>query len=141
MFNLLQRAIYRSIEKGWDKVYVAIDLHETIVKPSYIKQDGGFEFYNYSKEVLQYLSNLDYIVLILYSSILEEQKEEILNFFKVNNIHFKYINENPEVEDTEYASFKDKFYFNLLWDDKCGFDSEFHWYQILRKLNNLPNKI
>lgn len=141
MYNLLQKSIQRSITKGWNKVYIAIDLHETIVKPSYVKQNGNFKFYNYSKEVLQYLSKLDYIVLILYSSILQEQKQDILKFFKDNDIIFKYINENPEVEDTDYASFKDKFYFNILWDDKAGFEPYNDWVIIYNNLKNLPNKI
>lgn len=52
------------------------------------------------------------------------------NFFQENGINFDYINENPEVNSTEYADFDTKLYFNVGLDDKFGFDVEEDWKEI-----------
>ena len=49
--------------------------------------------------------------------------QEYLEFFEKNNIRFKYVNENPEVPDAAYGYYQDKFYFNVLFEDKAGFET------------------
>ena len=48
-----------------------------------------------------------------------------------NDIHFDYVNENPEIHalssDPKSSDFSDKFYFNVGIDDKFGFDPENDW--------------
>jgi len=39
-----------------------------------------------------------------------------------HNINFDYVNVNPECLDSNLCSFKGKFYFDLLFEDKAGFE-------------------
>jgi len=50
--------------------------------------------------------------------------QQYLDFFEKNNISFKYVNENPEVVDGAYGYYQDKFYFNVLFEDKAGFETK-----------------
>ena len=54
-----------------------------------------------------------------------------MNVFKNNKIHFDYVNENPEVirQETDPVSLdlSEKFYFNVGFDDKFGFDPDTDW--------------
>jgi hypothetical protein len=37
------------------------------------------------------------------------------------------INKNPNVENNAYGYYRDKPYFNVLFEDKAGFDAEEDW--------------
>ena len=50
-------------------------------------------------------------------------------------VSFDFFNENPLCESTELCNFKDKFYFNVLIDDKAGFDGESGWIDVLHALS------
>lgn len=117
--------------KGWDRLYVAVDLHETCLKPTWQK-DLSKDFYPYAKEVLQILSERKDICLILWSCSLPEVNKQYSDFFKENGIIFDYINENLECKSTEYADFETKLYFSVGLDDKFGFDPDEDW-EILQK--------
>ena len=45
-------------------------------------------------------------------------------------IEFDYINENPECKDTALCSFAQKFFFDILLEDKAGFVGETDWIEI-----------
>ena len=62
--------------------------------------------------------------------------EHYMKVFKENDIHFKYINENPEIDSTQgnFGYYVDKYYFNVMLDDKAGFEPETEWYQIYSKM-------
>lgn len=38
------------------------------------------------------------------------------------------VNENLEVKNTTYGFYEHKPYFNLLFEDKAGFDAEIDWF-------------
>jgi len=128
--NRIVKAFIKAFEtaerKKWDKIYVAVDLHETCLKPTWQK-DLSKEYYPHAKEVLQHLSKMDNICLILWSCSLPEVNMEYSDFFKEDGINFDYINENPECPSTDYANFDLKLYFSLGLDDKFGFDPEEDW--------------
>ena len=56
--------------------------------------------------------------------------EGYLELFESNDIHFKFVNENPEVVDFKYGYYEKKPYFNLLFEDKAGFDPTIHWKEL-----------
>lgn len=113
--------------KGWAKTYWAFDIHGTILKPNYKINEISKEFYPYAKEVLQKLNERKDIVKILYTCSYPHEIEQYLEYFAKYDIHFDYINQNPEIADGGYGYYKDKFYFNVLMDDKAGFDGEVDW--------------
>lgn len=121
-----EKAFKVAERKGWSKVYIAVDLHETCLKPTWQKEISK-EYYPFAKEVLQKLSDRKDVCLILWSCSLPELNKEYFEFFKQDGINFDYINENQEVKSTEYADFDTKLYFSVGLDDKFGFDPEEDW--------------
>lgn len=136
IIKAFEHAYRQKAAKKWDYIYVAVDIHGTIFKPTYSSfYSHNDEYYPYAKEVLQMMSRRKDIKLILWSST----PSDILvkywkNFYNNDNIIFNYINENPEVKDTNIASFKNKFYFNVGLDDKFGFEPETDWLDIKQML-------
>lgn len=126
-------AFARSEAKGWDRIYVLVDVHGTVFKPSYHNEEK-YEFYAYAKEMLQLLTNWKSIKLIMWTSSTQETIDQFLDVFEKNEIHFDYVNENPEIHalptDPKSSDFSNKFYFNVGLDDKFGFDPNTDWKDI-----------
>ncbi|MCC6643353.1 hypothetical protein IT411_01265, partial [Candidatus Peregrinibacteria bacterium] len=83
------------------------------------------------------LSDREDICLILYTSSHMDKAILYREKFAQLGINFVYINENPEAENSAYANFDQKFYFNVLFDDKAGFHPLKDWevvYEYLKKL-------
>lgn len=120
ILTAFERALNRMREKNWDCIYVAVDIHDTIFRGCYHDTET-YEWLGRSKECLQMMTKLKYIKLILWSSCHQEELDQYIKVFEENDIHFDYINSNPEVQDDDLASYKEKFYFNVGLDDKFGF--------------------
>lgn len=116
-------------EKGWDKTYWAIDIHGTILKPTYNRQVST-EFYPYAKETLQLLTLRPDIYMILFTCSYPHEIERYLVYFKQHSIHFDNVNQNAEIADGAYGYYRQKIYFNVLMDDKAGFDGEKDWKEV-----------
>lgn len=106
--------------KDWPKIYVAVDIHETCVVPTWSTKIDD-EFYEDCKETLQMMSEDKEVCLILWSCSREELNVKYREFFATHDINFDYINENPECPSTTYANFERKLYFNVGLDDKFAF--------------------
>jgi hypothetical protein len=122
--------------ESWGFTYWAFDLHSTIIKPNYESGNIPSEFYPFAKQVLQEISKRDDIVMIIYTCSHPHEIEQYKELFEANGIHFKYVNENPEVltDRDGYGYYEKKFYFNVLFEDKAGFDAENDWYEVARTL-------
>lgn len=131
----LSRAANKIKERNWDTLYIAVDIHETILKPTYSNQNiEESEFYDNSKLCLSYMSARDDIKLILYTCCSKSKVQEYLRFFESKGIYFDYVNENPEVQNTHYADFSKKFYRNLTLDDTAGFNPEVDFMKLYSNL-------
>jgi len=133
-------AYERAATKNWDYIYILVDVHGTVFKPSYLNEEK-YEFYPYAKEVLQLLTLYTDTKLILWTS---STNEAALNYgveFAKNDIHFDYLNCNPEVErqstDPITLDLSSKYYFNIGIDDKFGFEPETDWKLIYNYLNKI----
>lgn len=129
----IKRMFKHSSEKKWYETYHAFDIHGVISKPDYRKTGGEFyiNYYPWAKETLQWLTENrpDMILFIMTSSYPEEIKMYMEQFEK-DGIHFKYVNENPEISSANgcYGYYDKKPYFNSYWEDKSGFRPEKDWY-------------
>lgn len=124
--------------RGWDKTYWFFDIHGTILKPNYQYGNIPKEFYPHAKEAMQLISKLDDVCMVLYTCSHPHEIEQYLEFFKENNIHFQYVNENPEVPTdlNGYGCYDKKPYINVLFEDKAGFNPETEWLEVLELLTN-----
>lgn len=136
IIHAIQNAYNIAEKRKWDKIYWAIDLHGTILPPTWSIKNNLI-FYPYAKETLQLLSSKTGCILILFTCSHAYKIYEYCKFFYNNNIIFKYINNNPEVISNEYGNYTNKFYFNILLDDKAGFDPNKDWIKIFKLLNKV----
>lgn len=145
--KLVTNMFKNSFSKEWYETYWAIDLHGTIVKPSYVKGCETEDYYPYAKLTLQLLSERKDIKLILWTCSDEDEIIKYLSKFKDDNIIFDSINENPNISSRNgnFGSYDKKFYFNILIDDKAGFNPNKDWQRLYFYLldckvgNYLPN--
>jgi hypothetical protein len=119
-------AFIRMREKNWEKIYVVVDIHDTILRACYDDEET-YDYLPSAKEALQMMSLRKDICLILWSSSHRDKLMEYTRHFLDDGIRFDYINENPEVDNTRLQSFEEKLYMNVGLDDKFGFDGETDW--------------
>lgn len=146
MVDTIRKMFAYSFKKEWYKTYWAFDIHGVIFKPNYNKDLLEADFYPWAKETLQILSDREDIVLIMFTASYPNEIEYYTQVFKTKNIHFQYINENPEIKTSEsFGYYEKKWYFNLLFEDKAGFNAEKDWLHIYNYLtwcedrNYFPN--
>lgn len=126
------RAFDTMKKRNWEKIFVLVDIHDTIIKSDYCIDIQNPQFYPNALEVLEMLTFRKDVSLILWSSCTTEKlKEYQIEFIKHGHVIFDHFNYNPEVQSTEYACFADKPYFNVIIDDKAGFDAENDWTELL----------
>lgn len=123
----IRTAARKAYERKWDKIYVAVDWHDVICKSNY-SEDGAYEFFDEAIPALQDASKNKQICLILYTSSYITVVEDFMRFCRSEHgINFDYFNCNPEVKNTNYGEFGKKFYYDLILDDKAGFEPEEDW--------------
>lgn len=112
-----------AIRKEWYHTYWAIDMHQTFLIPDYKREGLTCDFYPYALETLQLLSERNDIVLILYTATDPDKLDYYLKEFKTKGINFRFVNSNPEIDDKRsFGFYKNKPYFNVLLEDKAGFN-------------------
>jgi len=131
----IKRAFKEMDEKKWAYVYFYFDLHHTVLLPDY--NNTTTEFYPHAKEVLQYYSSREDIVMCLYTCSYPKEIERYKKFFEENGINFRFSNDNPEVINTKYGCYEHKPYFNVLFEDKAGFDALNDWVA-LKQYHKIP---
>jgi len=125
-----------SFSKEWYETYWAFDLHGTVIKPNYKQGILALELYDYAKESLQILTKRHDIILFTYTSSYPEELKFYLDELKKVDIHFNYVNENPEISDSTgaFGYYKFKPYFNVMFEDKAGFFPETDWEPVYKCL-------
>lgn len=145
--DLFRDAISRLKERGHTTLYVAVDAHGTIIKPSkktvMMVTDGAdepsevvcscgctpdFEFYPYARQALEKMAAAG-VRLILWTSTLDAYR--LLAELACAGVVITDFNGNPDFKLTPYADFSKKFYFDVLLDDKAGFEPENDWWKVL----------
>jgi hypothetical protein len=124
--------------RGWDRMYWAVDLHGTLIRPNYRDDELPTTYYAHGQETMKLLSARSDVVLIMYTCSWPKEIEQYLRVFGGDGIEFDHVNTNPEVTSESYGYYDDKPYFNVLLDDKAGFDPDLHWAEILDLLADLP---
>lgn len=126
IIRAVHRAYSTAVDRNWDTIYWAIDLHGVCFGSTY--ERGAYKFIN--DQVLKGLLAIKAQPenkIILWSSCYQEEQGDIVEFFKDNGVVVDYFNQNPESPNTTTGCFDQKFYFSVLLDDKAGFDPECGW--------------
>ena len=136
ILEAIDKAFRRTKSKGWEYSYWAFDIHETILKPNWKVEVLPTEFYSYAKETLKLVSDRKDIKMILYTCSRPEEIEKYLTLFEANGIHFDFVNKNPDVVNEGFGFYDDKPYFNVLFEDKAGFNAKQDWKPVYDLLTN-----
>lgn len=135
IIRAFEAAFYRAKENNWDYIVVLVDIHDTIFKATYSKEDN-YEYIGKAKDALQVMSARKDIKIILWSSTFSKI-QYILRLDK-DNIIVDTFNRNIDgIENTEIACFDEKPYFNVGIDNAFGFDPERDWDDIYHYLSQL----
>ena len=127
-------------EREWDRIFLFFDLHGTVIKPNYQEGNVELDYYPYAKETLQLLTKQKDVDLNIYTCSHEHEIVEYQRLFKEDKIHFKYVNENPDVETNGYGNYDIKPYMNILFEDKSGFFGETDWKPIYEHFKKIYKK-
>jgi hypothetical protein len=124
-------------KKGWDTIYLLLDVHGTVLVPNW---DGlSTEFYPHSKDVLQHLSKDSRYRIIMWTCSKKEDRLAYKKYFEDHGIRIDYINENPEMEARlDWGDYSDKLYCSILLDDKAGFCANTEWLELKEYLGLGP---
>lgn len=141
----IQQMFVHTEQRQWYETYWAIDVHGTITIPDYRKVIKSVEYYPYAKETLQLMSSREDMILIMTTSSYPDEIEVYNEQFKKDGILFKYINENPDIssDSGSFGYYINKYYFNVLIDDKAGFNPSRDWqflYNYFSTTKFRPNK-
>ena len=123
-------AFERKILKNWEKIYVAVDIHDTILKACYEEKEE-YDFFPHALQALRMLSGRNDICMILWTACHPGPLADYIARFEEEGIHFDYVNCNPEVSNTELNNFDNKLYMNVGLDDKFGFEGEKDWQAVI----------
>jgi hypothetical protein len=145
--DYIHRMFLHSFSKEWYETYWLIDMHRTIIKPTYDLNDKSIHYYPFALETMQILSKRDDIITIMWTSSYPQEIEEYVKQLAKDEIVFDKINENPDISSNNgnFGFYEKKFYFNVLIDDKAAFNPDKDWepiYNLFKeyeKNNFLPN--
>ena len=126
IIKAIERAYRTMEERGWDTIYWAVDLHGVCLKSNY--EQGGYTWHNFwAKKVMKLISDKPENHIILWSSVHDDEKRAIVDFFWREGIVVQGFNSNIYEKNTKVSCFDEKFYFSVLLDDKAGFDPDVDW--------------
>jgi hypothetical protein len=137
IFKAVKNAYERAAREGWGTIYWAVDLHDTVIMPSYQPGIIG-QSYPFALDTLYWLLSFPETGIILWSSMSKEElaRHRSVLFEGVADHEVRvFLNENPDIGATRYANFDQKMYFNMLLDDKAGFDHTTDWQLIQEAVN------
>lgn len=128
------RAFEAMERKGWDNITVAVDLHDTVFKSTY-SEEVSEEFYPYAKETLQLMSEHPQIKMYMFTCTPSKIRRKYRKFLLENNIvmstHPKDVMNSMRIKENAFQAYDTKPYYNVLLDDKAGFDPDQDWIFLL----------
>ena len=124
--NQIKITFAQGKNKKWYETYWVFDIHDTILRSNHDlnKKLKDEDFYPYAKETLQLLTSMPHVRLIMWTSSYPHEIADIIRLFKENSISFNFFSENPDISSNKgnFGYYEDKFYFNVMFENKAGFD-------------------
>ena len=120
----------RADQKGWDTLYLLLDIHSTVMVPNW--EGKSKDFYPLCIEALQLISKDPVYKIIMWTCSKEEDRLHYKKLLEDRGIEIYSINSNPDTEGVlNWGDYSQKLYCNVLLDDKAGFDASTEWKEIL----------
>lgn len=140
IFQIFKEQFDLKKAKNWEVLSITVDWHDTIMPSTYIKKNrfGDYPYYPHCLEALKKLSDRKDIHLVLFTSSYPKYYQYLLDDLESKGIHIHSVNSNPDEKDTETGDFSKKFYYNILLDDRAGFNPETDWEEISRIIDSFP---
>lgn len=134
--NAFINALERAKEKNWDKMYMLLDIHGTVMKPNW--NGLSTEFYPLVLDALKAIADHGMFKIIIWTCSKEEDRIAYKNLLESHGIPIFAVNENPDLDHVlDWGDYSKKPYCNVLLDDKAGFDPENEWFHILKFFTRL----
>ena len=127
IIKAIQTAERKQKERGYKFLYWCIDVHGVILSHTNTLHNTGAEFYPYCLATLGLLTDNPKYKLILWTSSLDIAIQGIYDTLAKEDINFHYVNENPDFTVTGICDYTKKFHFDILLEDKAGFEAETDW--------------
>ena len=137
--QIINKAFQKAEAKGYENIFWAIDLHETIFQGDYVPGSPGTIFHNDMIDAMQLINELSGII-ILWTSSRGSTIYKAMQRLRSMDITVHFQNDNPKVHPDSLCSFYPKFYFDILLDDKAGFDMQTDWTEIKNILLTIKEK-
>lgn len=136
LLKTIKETMAIALEKEYFETYWAFDFHKTIIRPSYDLNDLSVEYYPWAKETLQLISDREDIITIAWTSSFPNEIKSYIEQFEKDGIFFDHVGKNPDISSNlgNFGYYENKFYFNILFEDKAGFDAETEWEEIYKFL-------
>ena len=130
MIELFDKAFSLMSERNWDYIAVAVDLHGTVFVPTY-SETLAKEFYPHAEETLQLMSDHPKCLLYMYTCSHFRDRVNTSFYLKQRGIDMEIeahpVMDQMGIKNSKFQDFVDKPYFNVLLDDKAGFDPNRDW--------------
>lgn len=131
------KAFERMEEKSWSHIAVAVDLHDTVFKSNY-SEELATEFYPHALESLRLMSDDPHIMMYMYTCTPPKIRQQYREFLASKGINMSTHPEDVmgamKIRANNFQAFDTKPYFNVLLDDKAGFDPDRDWIFLLTYL-------
>ena len=141
IMRAFRHAFEKAQKQGWDKIYILVDLHDTILTANFDSERSmdslPKDWLPGAEEGMRMLVERPDCNLILWSCSYPHEIAEYVKHFHDEGIVFDQVGANAEVMNTRHGFFKTKSYANVLLDDKAGFHYE-DWPHIIEFLKNQP---
>lgn len=135
IIKVFEKAFKQKTENNWDKIYVLVDVHDTIMVG--MKPEPGSEqlvWFDKALEALKLMQERSDICLIMWTGAYPLRINGYRAALAKKGIKFDYENENPEVDDSDFYCVDSKIYYNVGIDDRFGFEPEKDWDVIIKYL-------
>lgn len=136
IFNI-QKTFEDKAKRRWQKIFIVVDVHDVILEGNYKLNNDGAGYMPNAINVLRQWSKREDVSLILWTSGHIIPTSKVLDGLEKQGVHFKHVNCNPECPNDALCDFSKKFYFNILLDDKAGFEGKTDWFLIEKELKRI----
>lgn len=129
ILTAIQKAYQTAVSRGWDTLYVLVDVHDTIAVSNY--KDAEVQFYPEAIQALREIQQYPEVKLVLWTCCYSKDAARLIKRLAQEGVRIDGFNRTP-VANTATGCFSKKPYYSIMIDDKAGFDPS-EWPEVARE--------